>query len=189
MGTENQESKTGNQAFDNVIESVQLLHEYIYAVDDETTFALVLGGALNKENVMQGISINVGNLQNPPIFDAAIKILTNAMKNNDLITKLIIQAYHNYKNRGNVKVVKLTVDSPLDALMILKNMVLNGEGIPKLSQLPPELAQMIAERIPDLAKILSQKMPSFEEFMGNSEPCDNPLCPVCAFKRNKGMSN
>ena len=189
MGTDNQETKTGNQAFDNVIESVHLLHEYIYAVDDETTFALVLGAVLNDENVMQGVSINVGNLQNPPIFDAGVKILANAMKNNELIARLVIQAYHNYKTKGNVKVVKLTVDSPLDALMMLKNMLSNGETIPELSQLPPELAKMIAEKIPDLAKILSHKMPSFEEFMDNSEPCDNPLCPVCAFKRNKGMYN
>ncbi|PXV66827.1 hypothetical protein CLV62_10488 [Dysgonomonas alginatilytica] len=189
MGTKKQNATTGNQAFDNVIESVQLLHEYIYAVDDETTFALVLGGAINEEDVMQGISVNVGNFQNPQIFDTAVKVLTNAMRENDLISRLIIQAFENYRNKGNVKVVKLSVDSPLEALIVLKSLIENGGKVPDLDQLPPELAKVISQKIPDLAELLSSKIPSFEEMLEESEPCDNPLCPVCAFKRNKGMYN
>lgn len=188
MRTENQNVETGNPAFDNVISSMKLLHEYIHSVDDETTFALVVGGALNDENVMQGISVNVGNFQNPLIFDTVVKILTKAMRESDLIARLIIQAYQSYESKGNVKIVKLSADSPLDALMILKSIIEKGGKVSDLDRLPPELANIISQ-IPDLEKILSKKIPDLEELMDNSEPCNNPLCPVCAFKRNKGMAN
>ncbi|NDV68640.1 hypothetical protein [Dysgonomonas sp. 25] len=173
MGMENQNERTGNIAFDNVIESVKLLHEYIQANDDETTFSIVLGGALKDETTMHCINVVVGDLNNPPIFDSAMQSLVNTMKESELIAKLIFTAYHTYNTNKNVKVVKLSVDSPLDALYLLKNIISNNIDIQNLDDLPPDLLNEIIQNMPsDLKKKFMER-----------DFCDDPDCPTCKLRR------
>lgn len=173
MGTENQNVKTGNEAFDYVISSVQLLHEYIQVNDDNATFALVFGGTLSDENTMHCINVMVGNLSSPPVFEAALQSIVKTMKESDIMTRLIFSAYHSYQTNGKVKVVKMKVDSPLDALVLLKNIIDNVNSISDLEQIPSDLLEMIINNLePDVAKRFY-----------NEELCDDPNCPACSIKR------
>jgi len=172
MGTDYQDVKTGHQAFDNIITSLEILHNYIQEHEDEATFAILIGGAKVDNNYHLCNSFT-GDLRNPKIFKAAIQSITNTMRESDLFTKLIIAAYHNYKSEGNIKVVKLTVDSPFDALMLLKKLINQENNVPDLDDLPLELLQALVDSLPpDIAKGFYEK-----------ELCDDPDCPICAIKQ------
>lgn len=172
MGTQNLNEVTGNEVFDNIISSLQLLHEYIQVNDDDLTFALFFGGVA-QDNGMLPVNSSVGDLSNPTIFKAAVHSLSTTMKESDKFAKLIIAAYHSFQSDSNVKVLKFSVESPLDALMMLKSLVNEGNSTSILDKIPIEVLESIIDMLP----------PEFAKGFYDNDLCDNPNCQICNMKR------
>ena len=181
MKNEDKSKPTGYKAFDEVIESVRSLAEHLDKTKDELSFAFLLGGAYNEEeHGMHLISTEVGKLEHPEVYEAAVELFVSTMKKNDLFARLIMETFFKFQNK-EAKVVKLSVDSPIEALMVLKNIIANEGHLPDLDKLPPELKK----RLPELKEYLAQKIAE----QNDKKQTDDYPSPIFPLKKKNEKGN